>query len=139
MFMIISRNHYPVLPIAVFTLLAWLGGFIHNRIELPQLSLLSWENAMPIVVWALLFWAWWQLPFKRVTMSILLGWAVLNLVGGGILSVIPFSFLLFYPEQTLRHYLTHIVYGAAQLPLIIAAIQQLRVARLKASVSGADT
>ena len=47
----------------------------------------------------------------------LFGWGVLNLIGGG-LSVIPFPILPFYPEQSWRHYFFHVMYGAAQLPLI---------------------
>jgi hypothetical protein len=42
------------------------------------------------------------------------------------LSVIPFPFLPFYPEQTIRHYVFHVVYGATQLPMIYVLWTQLR-------------
>lgn len=34
--------------------------------------------------------------------------------------------LPFYPEQTIAHYLSHLLYGLAQLPLIIIMIVEIR-------------
>jgi hypothetical protein len=48
----------------------------------------------------------------------ILGWALLNLVIGGVVSVLPLPILLFEPEQTLDHYLAHVYYTAGQLPLV---------------------
>jgi hypothetical protein len=48
-------------------------------------------------------------------------------LGGGILSVIPFRFWPFYPAQTLFHYSMHVVYALAQIPLIVALIQHLKL------------
>ncbi len=45
--------------------------------------------------------------------------------GGGI-NVLPLSFLPFVPEQTLSHYLSHLLYGLGQIPLIWAMFSQLR-------------
>jgi hypothetical protein len=112
--------------VAAFTLLAWLGEFVHNLLELPQLTVLSPENNLPALVFLILFVAWWYLPTQRITAILMIIWALLHLVGGAIISVIPFSFLPFYPEQSLQHYLTHIFYGVAQLPLIIVLLQQFR-------------
>ena len=123
---------------AAFTLLSWSGEYVHNRYELPQLTLLSPENSIPALISALLFLAWWQLPSNRVAAVALLVWAFLQLVGGAIMSVIPFSFLLFYPEQSLGHYLSHVLYGLAQVPLIVALIRQLRLDDRTKGMSGAN-
>jgi hypothetical protein len=127
----------PIAWITAFTVLSWLGEYVHNRYELPQLTLLSPENSIPALISALLFLAWWQMPSRRVTGIALLAWAFVHLIGGAIVSVIPFSFLPFYPEQSLSHYLTHILYGLAQVPLIIAMIWQVKKGSQSKSMSGA--
>jgi hypothetical protein len=53
--------------VAACTLLSWLGEFVHNCADLPQLSLLSPENIIPALIAGLLFLAWWLLPLKRTT------------------------------------------------------------------------
>lgn len=53
-------------------------------------------------------------------------WALLNLLGGAVLSVLPLPFLPFVPEQSLRHYSFHLPYGLTQVPLIVAARTQLK-------------
>jgi hypothetical protein len=53
-------------------------------------------------------------------------WGLLHLVGGAIVTVIPFSFLPFVPDQNFTHYFAHFLYGLAQLPLIGEMIQQIR-------------
>ena len=73
-----------------------------------------------------LFLLWWKAPGSRMPAVLLLVLGMLHLLGGGIISVIPFKFLPYYPEQSVQHYLAHIVYGVAQLPLIIAMIRQIR-------------
>jgi hypothetical protein len=110
------------------TALAWLGFYIHNVADLPGQTLLSPETSLPTLVTFVLFLAWWRFPITRVTTWLLLGWGLLNLIGGG-LSVIPFPFLPFYPEQTVRHYLFHVVYAATQLPLIGLLWTELRQSR----------
>jgi hypothetical protein len=119
-----TSNH--VQRIGAFTLLSWLGACIHNRLELPHLTLLSPENSMTLLISVMLFLVWWKFPTNRTTTLLLLGWAFLHLIVGGIISVIPFAFLPFYPEQSLQHYLSHVLYGLAQLPLIIALMRHLR-------------
>lgn len=115
--------------VAGFTALAWLGEYIHNVIDLPDSTLLSPENSVTALISVVLFVGWWLLPYHRLTASLLIVWAVLHLVGGGIVTIIPFSFLPFYPEQSLKHYLAHVLYGASQIPLIAVLIWQLRQAR----------
>ena len=113
---------------AVATALAWLGFYIHNIADLPGQSLFSPETGLPTLVTLVLFLVWWRVPSGRGTMWLLLGWGLLNLIGGG-LSVIPLPFLPFYPEQSLPHYFFHVVYGVAQLPLIVVAGAWLRHSR----------
>lgn len=74
----------------------------------------------------LLFLGWWLLPLKRVMSGALLSWALLNLLGGGILSVIPFPFWPFHPEQTVFHYLMHMQYTLTQIPLVVLLLWQIR-------------
>lgn len=118
---------HHVRRMAAFTLLSWLGNYIHHRVELPQLTLLSPEHFIPIVISIVLFCAWWQLPYRRLTMLVLLGWAFFpQFLLGGILSVLPLSFWPFEPPQTLQHYVIHGLYAAAQLPLIVTLVEVLR-------------
>jgi hypothetical protein len=112
--------------VAAFLALSWLGLFVHNSIELPSLNLLSPENSLPALVAVLLFIVWWLLPTRRLAAALLLVWGLLHLMGGAIVTVIPFSFLPFVPEQDFTHYLAHFLYGLAQLPLIGMMIQQVR-------------
>jgi uncharacterized membrane protein YjdF len=112
--------------VAALLALSWLGLFVHNSIELPSLNVLSPENSLSALVAVLLFAGWWLLPTRRLASALLLVWGLLHLVGGAIVTVIPFSFLPFVPEQDFIHYLAHFLYGLAQLPLIGVMIQQMR-------------
>ena len=115
----------PAALVALFAALSWLGEYIHNLFELPQLTVLSPENSMPALISLALFLAWWLTPYRRAAAVLLLAWALLHLVGGAILSVMPLPFLPFYPEQSLQHYAAHAVYGLAQVPLIYELGRQL--------------
>ncbi len=121
-----SSVRRPVGLMLVFTLLSWLGEYTHNLAELPSLTLISPENSLPALISLALFGVWWLTPFNRTPTFLLLAWALLHLMGGAIVSVIPFGFLPFYPEQTVEHYAAHVMYGLAQLPLIMLAVQRLR-------------
>jgi len=112
--------------VAGFSLVSWLGMMIHNAIELPQLTILSPEIGIPTLIYIGLVFGWWVLPNKRIWTIGLLSWSILHLLVGGIITVIPFSFLPFYPEQSLTHYLAHVIYSVAQLPLIIYSLKARR-------------
>lgn len=124
--MILTNMKRPIELVAAFTVLAWLGEYIHNLFELPQLTLFSPENSIPALVYLLLFMMWWLLPYRRVTTILLLVWTAINLFVGAVITVIPFPFLPFYPEQSLEHYLAHLLYGIALLPLICIMLMQWR-------------
>lgn len=115
----------PIALAAGATLLAWLGEYIHNLVELPKLTITSPENSIPGLVFLFLFVGWWCRPGRLAPILIIL-WGLLHLAGGAVLTVLPLSLLPFAPEQSLRHYLAHVWYGLAQLPLLILMARQLR-------------
>ena len=119
--------------LALATLFSWLGEAIHNAVELPGLTILSLETSIPGIVAALFFGAYLFSPFTRLSLGLLLGWGLLNLVGGGIISVLPLNVLPFAPPQTVMHYLLHVFYGVAEIPLILITARLLRQ-----SISGTD-
>jgi hypothetical protein len=102
------------------TAVAWLGFVLHNVADLAGQTLLSSETLYPTLIYAaclvLLRWTAWPL----------LIWALLNLVGGGIISVLPLPFLPFDPEQTFRHYSFHLIYALSQAPLVWLTFQSVR-------------
>lgn len=118
-----------IVMIAAFTLLSWLGEYLHNRAELPQLSLFSPENFLMLLVAVCLFVLWVVLPNSLVPAILLLALATLHLVGGALISVLPLPILPFQPEQSIGHYLAHAMYGLAQVPLIVAIVWQIRRSR----------
>jgi hypothetical protein len=82
---------------------------------------------IPVVgVQLLLLLGWWLRPDARRAAAIaLLATAIFQLVGGAILSVLPLPILPFQPEQSLHHYLSHAILGAAQVPLIVVPLRGL--------------
>jgi hypothetical protein len=97
---------------------SWLGLFVHNVADLPGQSVLSSETLYPTLVYLLLVVAWFTIP-RRIAARLLAAWALLQLIGGAIISVLPLPFLPFDPEQTLHHYAFHAIYGLLQLPLLV--------------------
>ena len=112
--------------LAAFAVLAYLGVLAHNLISLPGLPLISAENVGPLVVYAGLVASYWAWPQSRVVPALLVSWTVVNVLIGGVVTVLPLPFLPFAPEQTLSHYIAHAIYIAAGLPLTIAALRIFR-------------
>ena len=123
-----GRRPY-LLAVAGAGLLAWVGLWVHNVADLPRQTPLSPESVGPGLVSLLLIALWFLPRSRRLAGWLLLAWASLNLVGGAILSVLPLPILPFAPEQSLRHYLFHVLYGVCQLPLIAAVLVALRRTR----------
>lgn len=105
--------------------ISWLGLVVHNVADLPGQTLGSPESLYPGLGLAVLL-ALHRLGPRRVAASVLLGWAVVSLVVGGVLSVLPLGVFPFEPEQTLRHYTFHALYAGAQLPLLLTAGRAIR-------------
>ena len=123
----LSTTHLVVL----FAFVSWLGEVVHNFVDLPQLTVRSPENSIPALVSAVLVMAWSLLHSKQFPTLALLIWALMHLIVGGLLSVMPFPFWPFFPAQTLLHYGMHGIYMLAQLPLILLLVGQLGQAMKK--------
>jgi hypothetical protein len=118
---------HPVSRVAMAVALAVsaLSMLAHNLYELP-LSPIDLENSGPIAFAAILGIAYALRPESRAVAAAALGWGVLNLVIGGIVSVLPLAILPFVPEQSLTHYGAHVVYTVGQVPLVLVAYRALR-------------
>lgn len=101
------------------------GLVVHNFADLPGRTVLHPESLYPVLLTSALI-AIWFTKFRQAVTSALIGWATLNLIGGGIISVLPLPILPFRPEQSIRHYRFHLLYVLTQVPLLIAAVQSLR-------------
>lgn len=123
-----DQSRGVVLGLGVATLISLVGFLLHNIREFGIAGLLALDTAaIPVVVIQLgLFIIWWRVPSLRTPALVaLLVFAVLHLIGGAILSVLPLEVLPFSPEQSLTHYFSHILYGVAQLPLIYVTTKGL--------------
>jgi phosphatidylserine synthase len=113
--------------VAAATFLSWLGLVIHNTMELGAPPW-SWESGVPAVVALVLFLGWWQhAAAGRVWGWLLWGWTLFaHLLLGALLSVLPLPLWPFSPEQSISHYLAHVIYAVAQLPLLWLLWRDLR-------------
>jgi hypothetical protein len=92
---------------------------VHNAFEMPYLPFSDPQYLYPSLVSFLLLLAWLlHAQGRKVWGGLLFVSAVLHLVGGGLISVLPLPFLPFEPEQSLPHYFVHFFYGTTQLPLL---------------------
>lgn len=109
------------------SLLAWAGMIVHNLAELPDLAWYRPEVAIPTGISSILVLGWFKQPeFRRYWTWLLIAWTSIHLIVGGVLSVLPFAFWPFYPAQSFSHYLVHVVYSAAQIPLLVLLKGQLQ-------------
>lgn len=105
--------------------LSALSMLAHNLYELP-LSPVDIENSGPIAFAGLLGLAYAFQPASKAVAAAALGWGLLNLVIGAIVTVLPLPILPFVPEQSLSHYGAHVVYGLGQVPLVVVAYRAVR-------------
>jgi hypothetical protein len=78
-----------IAPTIGATVLAWAGFLVHNLADLPGQTPLSPESLFPTLVTVTLL-ALWLVPATRTAAAwALVAWSALNMVGGGILSVLP--------------------------------------------------
>jgi hypothetical protein len=104
--------------------LSWLGLAIHNLAELPGQARLGPATLGPTAAYLLLA-AGWLSPGRRVAAWLLLGWGWLHAIGGGLLSVLPLPLWPYQPQQSLRHYAIHALYGVLQVPLLVMVTRYL--------------
>ena len=97
----------------------------HNLYELP-LSPIDLENSGPVAFAAILGVAYALWPDSRFVAAAALGWGVLNLVIGAIVTALPLPILPFAPEQSPSHYASHLVYALGQMPLLVVSSRALR-------------
>lgn len=93
-----------VAPIA----LSWLGLVVHNVAEFAPSRQLGLETIGPTVVSVLVTCG--LLTQMRGVECVLMSWAVLWLVAGGLLSVLPLPLSPNDPGQSLGHYGVHALY-----------------------------
>ena len=110
---------------ALASVIAAAGMVAHNVLEFGPAFLLRPETVIPLAIFGLFALLAWARPANAIVHVLLLAWAMLNLVGGGILSVLPVGLFPFQPEQSLRHYTIHVIYGVAQIPLVVLAARAL--------------
>ena len=117
----------PSAPVVLATsALAAAGMLVHDLFELGPAFLVDPQALIPLGIFAIL-----AIVASRETAGLaawiaLFAWGALNLVGGGILSVLPLGVLPFQPEQSLGHYGAHVVYTLAEVPLVVVAWSGIR-------------
>jgi len=122
-----------VAVIAFASVIAAAGMMAHNVFEFGLAFLASPETLIPVAIFGLLVLLARAWPDSIIVLVVLLGWALLNLVGGGILSVLPLGLFPFTPEQSLGHFGAHVVYAVAQIPLVLVAVIAIRMGRRPAA------
>lgn len=112
-----------------------LGMAFHTVREFGWLGLLNPALGMiPVVaLQVVLLRAWLRDNRQRGPTKWLLATGLIELVGGG-LSVLPLPILPYAPDQSLYHYISHVVWGVAQLPLIWVGARALQHQALSRSV-----
>ena len=121
----IERRVPSAAAVVLASVIAAAGMVAHNVLEFGPAFLLRPETVIPLAIFGLFALLAWTRPAIAIVHVLLLAWAVLNLVGGGILSVLPLGLFPFQPEQSLRHYAIHVIYGVAQIPLVVLAARAL--------------
>ena len=110
----------------------------HNLYELP-LSPIDLGNSGPIAFAAILGVAYALRPDSKAVAAAALAWGVLNLVIGGVVTVLPLSILPFVPEQSVTHYGAHVVYTLGQVPLVVVGYRALGGRAVAAQPAGTSS
>jgi hypothetical protein len=104
----------------VAVIVSALGLAFHTVREFGWPALLNPASGMiPVLsVQVALLVAWLRAGRQRTLTKALLATGLIELVGGAIISVLPLPILPYVPDQSVQHYISHVGYGIAQLPLI---------------------
>ena len=98
--------------------LSTFGGWVHNLREFPGMSATATvATFLPAVALAV----WWLIRPSPAARWAIIAWALLNLILGATLSVVPLPIWPWTPEQSGSHYASHLIYAAAQIPLLVIA------------------
>lgn len=121
--------------IAFASVIAAAGMIAHNVFEFGPGFIADPQTLIPVAIFGVLALLAMARPHSIVVLVALLGWALLNLVVGGVLSVLPLGIFPFTPEQSLEHYGIHVVYAVAQIPLVVVAVLAVRARRRPAALA----
>ena len=107
-----------------------LGMAVHTVREFGIPGVFAWETGLAPVIFVqvAIFVLWWHARSARPTLGLVLAaTGLFLLVGGAILSVLPLPFLPFAPAQTVDHYLTHVILGITQIPIVVIPLKLRRL------------
>jgi hypothetical protein len=108
----------------------------HNIMELGPAFLVDPQTLIPLAIFAGLAILAARETAGRVTWLAPFAWGALNLVAGGILSVLPVGLFPFQPDQSLEHYGVHAIYALTGVPLVVVAWSGSQASRTRST--GAD-
>jgi hypothetical protein len=57
---------------------------------------------------------------------LIFAWVMMHFLIGALLTVLPLPVWPFTPDQSLAHYMAHMIYAILQLPLIVFLISQMK-------------
>ena len=117
----IDRSPPSAPAVLVASAIAAGGMLAHNVLDLGPAFLVDPQTLIPLGIFVTLAILAARETAGRATWLALLGWGALNLVVGGILSVLPIGLFPFEPEQSLEHYGAHALYTLTQVPLVVVA------------------
>jgi hypothetical protein len=99
----IDRSRPSAAAVFATSAIAAGGMLAHNVLELGPAFLVDPQTLIPLMIFAVLAILAARETAGRGTWLALLAWGLLNLVAGGILSVLPTGLFPFQPEQTLEN------------------------------------
>jgi hypothetical protein len=133
----IDRPRPSTLAIYATSALAAGGMLAHNLLELGPAFLVDPQTLIPLAIFAALAILAAREPAGRAPWLALFAWSALNLVAGGILSVLPTGLFPFQPDQSLGHYVVHLMYTVTGLPLVCVAWSGIRASSPRLSGASA--
>ncbi len=128
-----SVDRAPVLWLGSAVACSGLGLAAHTVREFGIPGVFASETGLApfTFVQIAIFVLWWHWRSARPTLGLVLAaTGLVQLIGGAILSVLPLPFLPFAPAQTVDHYLSHVILGITQIPLVVIPLRFRRLEEL---------